>query len=136
MSQQEEPCNEAQSILCISTILFFGCRKITYKNANQRLRYTCNIFIEFLDQLSDCHHTVNVTGETLVPNKIFPGFMLLQYLLYTVSNPVFPTFPALCCENPCFMLGKFLCSTRVSPVTFTVSSQSGRGTRTKAERLL
>ena len=38
--------------------------------------------------------TVNVTGETLVLYKIFPGFMLGTSLLYAGTNPIFPTFPA------------------------------------------
>ena len=50
-------------------------------------------------------HTVNVTGETLVPKKIFPGFMMRKSFLYVGTNPIFPTFPAWCWENPCFMLG-------------------------------
>ena len=37
-------------------------------------------------------NTINVTGETLVSNKIFPGFMLRKSLLYAATNPIFPTF--------------------------------------------
>ena len=36
--------------------------------------------------------TVNMSGETLVPNKIYPGFMLGKSSLYTGTNPIFPTF--------------------------------------------
>ena len=35
------------------------------------------------------NRNVNVTGEALVLNKIFPGFMLGKPLQY----PIFPTFP-------------------------------------------
>ena len=91
-------------------------------------------------------YIVNVTGETLVPNKIFPGFMLGKSLLYAGTNPFYQLsigkslhyaalqtlwlvklwcqtrfFPALCWENPCFMLRKLLFSHRASPVTFTVN---------------
>ena len=38
-------------------------------------------------------YTVIVTGETLVLNKIFPGFMLGKSLLYAGTNHILPTFP-------------------------------------------
>ena len=66
------------------------------------------------------NRTVNVTGEILVLNKIFPGLLLSKFLLYADTNSIFPSFSDQFWENPCFMLGKFLFSTRVSPVTFTV----------------
>ena len=48
-------------------------------------------------------YTVNVTGETLGPNKIFPGFMLGKSLLYVVTISIFQLNAgktlALCWEN-------------------------------------
>ena len=39
-------------------------------------------------------NTVNVTGETLVLKKIFPGFMVGNSFLYIKTKPIFPTLPA------------------------------------------
>ena len=55
-------------------------------------------------------YIVNVTGETMVPNKNFPSLMLGKSLLYAGINSIFTSLPASCWENPCFMLGQTLFS--------------------------
>jgi len=62
-----------------------------------------------------------VTGESLVLKKYFAGFLLRKALFYGGKNPIFPTFPAYNISKILALCwAKFLFSTVVSPVTFTV----------------
>ena len=68
------------------------------------------------------HFTVNTTGETQVLNGDFPSLLPGESLINGMKIHVFLTFTGLYWQNPCFMLGKSLFSTRVvsqSKVMFT-----------------
>ena len=56
----------------------------------------------------------------LVPNKYFTSFILGKSLLCAGKIPILPTFTALRWNNPLFLFGKYLFSTRLSPVASTV----------------